>query len=102
MVDGDTLWLDGEKIRVADINAPEVSAPGCAREAQLGNAATQRFAALLNEGPFEVLQAGNGTPDRDRYHRKLRIIARDGESLGGRLVQEGLAAEWGGARKTWC
>ena len=36
VVDGDTFWLEGEKVRIADINTPETSRPGCPREAQLG------------------------------------------------------------------
>lgn len=29
VVDGDTFWYRGAKIRIADINAPEVSEPHC-------------------------------------------------------------------------
>jgi endonuclease YncB( thermonuclease family) len=32
VVDGDTIWLDGQKIRSADIDAPEVSEPKCSSE----------------------------------------------------------------------
>src|SRR5688572_20902271 len=39
VVDGDTLWLGGQKIRVADIDAPETHGPRCAAEARLGAAA---------------------------------------------------------------
>lgn len=27
VIDGDTLWIDGTKVRVADIDAPEISEP---------------------------------------------------------------------------
>ena len=43
VVDGDTIWLGGEKIRVADIDAPETHPPKCAEEARLGEAATRRL-----------------------------------------------------------
>src|SRR5687768_10535278 len=39
VVDGDTLWLGGEKIRVADIDAPETHEPRCAAEQKLGDKA---------------------------------------------------------------
>ncbi len=43
--------------------------------------------------------AGADPPeDADRYGRKLRLIMRDGESLGAALVDEGLADQWDGAR----
>jgi micrococcal nuclease len=100
VVDGDTIWISSEKIRLADIDTPEVSRPSCANEKILGERATDRLIALLNEGPFEIAQAGNR--DEDRYGRKLRILLRNGQSLGDQLVSEGLARNWTGAREPWC
>src|SRR5262245_42016154 len=54
VVDGDTFWYRGAKIRVADINAPETSEPRCAFEARLGAQATRRLTQLLNAGPFTL------------------------------------------------
>ncbi|MGV3490219.1 MAG: thermonuclease family protein [Devosia sp.] len=99
VVDGDTFWLEGVKYRVADIDTPEVSQPGCAAERALGRRATQRFAELLNAGPFEL---GGYERDEDRYGRKLRIVRRGGESIGMMLVAEGLAHVWGGPQREWC
>lgn len=101
VVDGDTIWYQGTKIRVADINAPEVSTPGCARETMLGERATERLTDLLNAGDFALVRPA-GTPDRDKYDRALRELHRNGESIGAVLVDEGLAEEWGGARIDWC
>ncbi len=101
VVDGDTIWLGGEKIRLADINTPEVSDPGCAHEAQLGARATKRLTQLLNEGAFALAPNPDGRSE-DRYGRKLRILTRDGTSLGATLVREGLAEEWQGYRRDWC
>lgn len=99
VVDGDTFWYAGEKIRVADINTPEVSEPQCAREAALGRAATARMQALLNAGAFTLEASGR---DLDQYGRLLRVVTRGGESLGEVLVREGLAEEWRGRRGRWC
>ena len=33
--------------------------------------------------------------DEDRYGRKLRVVVRNGRSLGDQLVSEGLARTWG-------
>ena len=54
---------------------------------------------LLNAGPFELAPYER---DEDQYGRKLRIVMRDGQSLGQLLVAEGLAHPWGGARRGWC
>jgi len=101
VIDGDTIWLNGDKIRIADINTPETSEPACAYEAQLGAQATARLTQLLNQGAFAVAPNPDGR-DEDQYGRKLRVLARGGESIGGMLVAEGLAHEWGGGKRSWC
>lgn len=100
VVDGDTIWYSGEKIRIEDIDAPEISNPKCASEEALGQRAKHRLLELLNAGPFQLVRAGDR--DKDRYGRLLRVIERDGQSLGGILVAEGLARRWDGARHPWC
>ncbi|UVO55566.1 thermonuclease family protein [Sphingomonas sp. SUN039] len=99
VVDGDTFWMDGEKIRIADIDAPETHPSRCMEEARLGSAATDRLQALLNAGPVELAIADR---DTDRYGSKLRIVRRDGRSVGAMLVDEGLARPWEGHRRPWC
>jgi micrococcal nuclease len=103
VVDGDTFWYRGDKIRLADINAPEVGEPGCAREADLGRRATGRLLAWLNAGAFTLAANGDGTGrDRDRYGRLLRTVTREGASVGADLVRTGLAETWKGRRGNWC
>jgi endonuclease YncB( thermonuclease family) len=96
VVNGDTIWLDGEKIRIADIDAPETHPSRCAEEARLGHAATMRLQVLLNAGPVELASADR---DTDRYGRKLRIVTQHGRSVGAVLVDEGLARPWEGRRR---
>lgn len=100
VVDGDTFWLEGVKVRVADIDTPEISEPRCDAEFSLGIRARDRLRDLLNEGPFTLAPTGNR--DEDQYGRKLRIVVRDGQSLGDILVTEGLARTWTGRRQPWC
>ena len=99
VVDGDTFWYRGSKIRIADINTPETHQPGCAAERALGQRASRRLTQLLNAGAFTLLRDGR---DEDRYRRKLRVVARGGRSLGEVLVSEGLAERWTGKRRDWC
>ncbi|GAA4049191.1 thermonuclease family protein [Parerythrobacter jejuensis] len=101
VVDGDTIWYRGDKIRIADIDTPEVSKPGCAREARLGSKATRRLQAMLNADAFTLAPNPDGR-DRDKYGRLLRVVTRDGASVGDRLVSEGLAERWGGPTVAWC
>jgi micrococcal nuclease len=99
VVDGDTFWLQGEKVRIADINAPETHGAQCPVEQQLGDEATARLITLLNAGPFAL---ESGSRNRDRYGRLLRTVTRHGRSLGVELVDEGLAERWMGRRSSWC
>lgn len=99
VVDGDTAWIEGVKVRIADIDAPETHPSHCPREADLGNRATLRMAELMNAGAFTMKSIDR---DEDRYGRKLRLLERSGKSLGGQLVDEGLARWYEGGRKPWC
>lgn len=100
VVDGDTIWMEGVKIRIADIDAPETHPPRCVAEAELGDRATRRLQQLLNAGPVTLEPIAR---DEDRYGRKLRLIMRNGASLGEALVSEGLARPYhGGPRQGWC
>jgi endonuclease YncB( thermonuclease family) len=100
VIDGDTFYLGDESIRVADIDTPEVSQPQCLYEGRLGRRATERFQQLLNAGPITL--ALWDERDVDQYGRKLRVVMRDGRSLGDTLVAEGLAHRWTGSRQPWC
>ncbi|MCW2391957.1 thermonuclease family protein [Sphingobium sp. B11D3A] len=100
VVDGDTLWIGDVKVRIADIDAPEIGSPRCSQELERGEQAKRRLLELVNEGPFEVRQLGDR--DADKYNRKLRVLIRNGQSLGDQLVSEGLARTWGGRREPWC
>lgn len=100
IIDGDTFELGGMRVRIADIDTPEVRGR-CAYESALAARATGRIRALLAAGPFELHPAPGGR-DEDSYGRKLRIVTRDGLSLGDQLVAEGLARTWSGRREPWC
>jgi micrococcal nuclease len=97
--DGDSFWLQGDRIRIADIDTPELNGP-CQAERELAIRSRNRLLVLLNEGTFE-LRPFPGR-DRDRYDRLLRIVVRDGRSVGDMLVSENLARTWSGRREPWC
>ncbi|TIX93526.1 thermonuclease family protein [Rhizobium sp. P44RR-XXIV] len=99
VVDGDTFWFNGTKIRIADIDTPELSPPRCEAERRKGEAAKSRLLSLLNAGKFSLAA---GLRDEDKYGRKLRTVSRASNSLGDVLIEEGLARSWDGARHGWC
>ena len=61
VVDGDTIWLEGQNIRIADIDAPETHEFDCPEEKALGDRATLRLQELVNSGPITL-----SSIDRDR------------------------------------
>ena len=69
VVDGDTFWMNGEKVRLADINAPETAQASCAEERTLGQRAKLRLLDLLNA-----------------FHG-LRMTADDVTALGKKVLQ---------------
>ena len=99
VVDGDTFWFRGEKIRIADIDAPETSEPRCNAERQVGQVARDRLLDMLNDGAFSFSTVGR---DKDRYGRMLRTVWRSNISFGEQLVVDGLAARWNAPRRNWC
>jgi micrococcal nuclease len=96
VVDGDTFWISGEKVRLESIDAPEVNG-ACARERELAQRATRRLSEILAGENFRLVRNG-----QDRYRRTLaRVETRSGEA-GAILVREGLAQRWNGRKAQWC
>jgi endonuclease YncB( thermonuclease family) len=99
VVDGDTFYIGGAKVRIAGIDAPETHPPRCSREAQLGDQATHKLQALLNSGAVTITGIDR---DRDTYGRLLRNVSVDGQDVGEALIAAGVAREYGRGRRGWC
>jgi micrococcal nuclease len=100
VVDGDTIRLGQRRVRLIGIDAPELHDAGCPSELALANRAADRLLTLVNAGPFDLV--GHRFQDRDVHGRDLRVALRDGRSLGGMLVDEGLARRYYGSKRPWC
>ena len=98
VIDGDTFSLNGTRIRVAGIDAPETHPARCPQEAALGQAATQKLAELLRGRPLWV--SGLKT---DRYGRAVAVVRVNGEDVADAMIGSGLARNYdGGKREGWC
>lgn len=91
VVDGDTIWIEREKIRLLDIDAPEMEGK-CAAERVLAVRSRDRLVALLRGREVTIAREGV-----DRYGRTLARL----DDVGAQLVREGLARRWGD-RRGWC
>lgn len=94
--DGDSFIIERERIRIADIDTPELDGQ-CTYESDLPTRARDRLVVLLNSEDFEVRRQG-----QDRYGRTLAIVTNSRGSIGDQLVREGLARTWSGRREAWC
>ena len=93
---GDSFFLRGELIRLADIVAPERYTSACPAASNLSWLAARRLRDLLNAGAFELDAATTGQDPR------ARLVTRDGRSLGDLLIEEGFARPKVDAPPDWC
>ncbi len=100
VVDGDTFWWRGRKVRIEAIDAPELHNARCEAERALAIAAADRLVELLNQGGWRLVQLGDRNVDQ--YGRQLRTIELGESDMGEMLVSEGLARRWEGQRQPWC
>ncbi len=86
VVDGDTFRLeDGERVRVAGIDTPELHP-----QAQKGAQASMQRAKQLVEESQNLVHTD--VLAQDRYRRTVaEVLLQSGESLGQQLLSEGLA-----------
>lgn len=100
LIDGDSLWSDGVKMRLLDIDAPETYEAECAEEKAWGDRATERLRELM-AGGYRL--ENSGEKDRTSDRRDLvRIILPGGRDAGQVLVSEGLAQPWPNRGNRWC
>lgn len=106
VVDGDTFRLGSRKIRIADINAPELAEPRCAAERQVAEQAKRHLLELLDDGPFTMV--ANRFDQVDRFGRELRHLERPrpggaAQSIGDAMIEAGMAHPYLGALEPgWC
>ena len=87
--DGDTITLrGGEKVRLVQIDAPELTTD-C-----FGRAASKALAALVTAGTRVTLTRDPRLDDRDSYGRILRYVLVRGANVNVALVRRGAASPY--------
>ena len=96
--DGDTVRLcSGERVRIANIDAPELpDSPKCRDRRRQGWCDT-RLAIESRDALRDMLRQGEPRLQRqgvDRYGRTLARLSVNGRDVGETLVSAGLARRW--------
>jgi len=92
LVDGDSLRVGGERIRLKGIDAPEYrqECRKAGEDYSCGHLARQALEKMI--GGNEISCKGS---DRDRYGRLLAVCRVNGENLNLRMVRTGWAVAYG-------
>ena len=94
--DGDSFIVARERIRIADIDTPELNG-ACESERRLARRARSTLISLLNSERYDIVRQGT-----DRYGRTLAIVTNSRGSIGDQMVRAGVARTWSGRREPWC
>jgi endonuclease YncB( thermonuclease family) len=107
VLDGDTVSLPcaklgrycSERVRIANIDAPEIFHPDCDAGLQLGLAAKDVLAEILRDHKVVISRWKN----KDPYFRTLATLTVDGQDVGRQLVEAHVAFPWksGATAKAW-
>ncbi|MBI1392322.1 MAG: thermonuclease family protein [Alphaproteobacteria bacterium] len=100
VIDGDTIRIREEIIRLMNIDAPELTG-GCAASRRLASLAAERLQELVvaaGPGNVEIHRAARA----DRYGRTLAQVRGPRGDFAVALASEELAVPWSGRRHDWC
>ena len=99
-IDGDTLIFGRERVRIANLDAPDVGRHAhCAHEQRLGEAARSFARSLVrNARRIDVVEREG----RDRYGRTIARVLIDGRDFAQIMIQTGHGRPWRGRSSNWC
>jgi endonuclease YncB( thermonuclease family) len=90
VLDGDTIVLeDGRRVRLAQIDAPEVGENEC-----FAQAARETLESILPQGTRISLRRDRKLDGTDRYGRLIRYVIAHRANVNVQLVRRGAASVW--------
>lgn len=115
VLDGDTVVINQERIRLDGIDAPELKGK-CENEKRLAKEAHYRLAELIDGSrlvvervPVRPRMGEFGLEQKfktDRYGRTLAPLIANGQDVGDAILRDGLARKWtkkwDGRDEPWC
>lgn len=92
VIDGDSIRLGGEELRLAGIDAPELH-QSCEREGRPWRCGQAAKAALERDTRRPGLRCVSSS--RDKYGRWLAVCSAGGAEINGAMVRSGMAVSYG-------
>ena len=107
VIDGDSVKVMDENIRLVGFNTPEIFRPACPYEKRIGLKAKVMLQDILSQSKKTWLnfeQHSDGRLKRDKYRRLLAVLYANGQDVSHLMVRAGLAEYYDGrqTRRNWC
>ena len=96
VLDGDTIYLAGEKVKIAGMETARIQGARCDDERSRGIDAALQLASLLNKGNVTL-----GGTERDGDGQLRRTVEVDGQDVSSAMIGSGAAGQPGSDRN-WC
>jgi micrococcal nuclease len=97
VIDGETIRVGGETVKIAGMEAPRTRTARCADEEEAGVKAIGELRKLLNSG--KVTTAGEVRAPGGEVRTRVLV---DGRDVGAAMVAAGVASEPGSVQGGWC
>lgn len=96
VLDGDTIYVQGQKIEIAGVIAPKIQGAQCDEERSRGIDSAVRLADLLNSGKVSV-----GATVREPDGQLRTKVEVGGNDVATAMINAGMAREYGNTNG-WC